>query len=281
MRLGHHALEKQRKRLLDEAIVMAVSEGETAALKDHVERIELLGKLSKAQTARHDVRDGLLVTGVLAGILAMMLAVHMTTATELSATVEGISVLATSIELPGKATYGNATVSASVRAGAPVPVAAGKRAYLKLTEIRLESPTARLSLARAGSCDQITVHAGSLYITLLNDFGHALSPSVMHLAAAANASPSSLTICGKPIEALHLRMRVTELALARDVLLDARHAEPEPVIKEGVITVAYDKHELGSSDLVFLHAEPARAGTSDNRLRLTSTESAYRVNFGG
>jgi hypothetical protein len=281
MSRARNIMEQQRQRLLAKAIAQAAAEGDTAALKAHVDRLELLDKLSKAHSAHHDLRDGLLVTVFLAAALAMLLVVHLPAATEVAATVDSVQFIATSVELSGKATYGNGKVMASSRVQGSSQAGLADAQYLKLIGARLDSARIVMSLTRVGACDQLTVTQGSLYITLLNDSSGAASPSTLHMTATSGAPSSSLTLCGEPIEPILLKVRPVKLSLARDELFGVQQSDIEPVIKEGTVSLGYEKYVLTSSDLMYLEAASDRAGEAQSQLRVSSTAAGYLVKFSG
>lgn len=274
-------LEKQRARILAQAMALATDESETAALRTHLDRLELLAKLRKAQTAQHDTRDGLIVTLLLTSLLGILLAFHLPAITEVSATVESVRFVAAHLELSGQAVYGNGTARFSSSDQIRMKTKPTYPNFLKITQVRPGSTHIAMSLTRTGACDQLTVTEGNLDITLINDAGAATTSSVVPMRARAGSMPSSLTLCGATVEPLLLKIRVVKLALARDTVTAGVGSDDEPVIKEGTVRFAHEQHALSLSDLLYLEAAPDRASVAHKQLRISSSASGYLVHFGG
>lgn len=262
-------------------MVLATDESETAALRTHVDRLELLEKLRKAQTAQHDTRDGLLITLLLTSLLGMLLAFHLSAITEVSATVESVRFVAAQLELSGQAVYGNGTARFSSSGQIGMKTKPTYPTFLKITEVRPVSTHITMSLTRTGACDQLTVTDGNLDVTLINDAGAATTSSVVSMKTRAGSIPSSLTICGATVEPLLLKIRAVKLALARDTVTGGAGTDEEPVIKEGTVRLAHEQHALSLSDLLYLEAAPDHAAVAPKQLRISSSAGGYLIHFSG
>lgn len=275
------SLEKQHARILAQAMALAADESKTAALRTHVDRLELLEKLRKAQTAQHDTRDGLVVTLLLTSLLGILLALHLPAITEVSATVESLRFVAAQLELSGQAVYGNGTARFSSSGQTGMQTKPTHPTFLKITEVRPRSTPIAMSLTRTRGCDQLTVTEGNLDITLINDDGAATTASVISMNTRAGSMPSSLTLCGAIVEPLLLKIRAAKLALARDTVTGGAGTDDEPVIQEGTVRFAHEQHALSLSDVLYLEAAPDRAAVAPKQLRISSSAGGYLVHFGG